>query len=96
MAKSSLLKIPNRAYKLARMSRKTGIPADELLEMADRRRARQLRIRRRHFLQGGLALRAAIAANAFPREGQRARAQTTPVLIVGAGIGGLTAAYRLS
>jgi len=78
------------------MSRKTGIPADELLEMTDQRRARQLRIRRRQFLQGGLALTAAMAANAFPREGQRARAQMTPVLIVGAGIGGLTAAYRLS
>ncbi|MDY6806677.1 MAG: NAD(P)/FAD-dependent oxidoreductase, partial [Cyanobacteriota bacterium] len=78
------------------MSRKTGIPADELLEMADRRGAQEFRIRRRRFLQGGLALTAAMAANAFPREGQRARAQTTPVLIVGAGIAGLTAAYRLS
>lgn len=96
MAKSSLFKILNRVNGVARMSRKTGIPADELLEMTERRRAREFRIRRRQFLQGGLALTAAMAANVFPREGQRARAQTTPVLIVGAGIGGLTAAYRLS
>lgn len=96
MAKSSLLKILRRAYKIARMSKQTGIPADELLEMAERGRARQFRIRRRQLLQGGLALTAAMAATAFPREGQRARAQTSPVLIVGAGVAGLTAAYRLT
>lgn len=96
MAKSSLLKILRRAYSIARMSKQTGIPADELLEMAERRRHQQFRIRRRQLLQGGLALTAAMAATAFPREGQRARAQTGPVLIVGAGVAGLTAAYRLT
>ncbi|NEP81279.1 MAG: FAD-dependent oxidoreductase [Okeania sp. SIO3C4] len=96
MAKSSLMKILRRAYGIARMSKKTGIPSDELLGMVTEAQSRNFRTTRRRLLQGGLGFAGAMAASNFFKGGQRAMAQQTPVLIVGAGIAGLTAAYRLT
>ena len=96
MGKSSLMKILHRAYGIAKISRKTGIPTDELLGMFTEARSRNFRTTRRRLLQGGLGFAGAMAASNFFKGGQRAMAQTTPILIVGAGIAGLTAAYRLT
>lgn len=96
MAKSSLMTILRRAYKIARMSKKTGIPSDELLGMVREAQNKKFRTTRRRLLQGGLGFAGAMAASNFFKGGQRAMAQQTPVLIVGAGIAGLTAAYRLT
>ncbi len=96
MGKSSLMTILRRAYGIARMSKKTGIPTDELLGMLAEVKSRKFRTTRRRLLQGGLAFAGTMAAANFSKGGQRAMAQQTPVLIVGAGIAGLTAAYRLT
>ncbi len=96
MAKSSLMKILRHAYQISKMSRKTGIPSDELLGMAREAKGRNFRTTRRRLLQGGLGFAGAMAASNFFKGGQRAMAQQTPVLVVGAGIAGLTAAYRLT
>ncbi|WP_293332367.1 NAD(P)/FAD-dependent oxidoreductase [Microcoleus sp. CAWBG58] len=97
MAKSALMAMLRRAAIIAQKSRETGIPADELLGMlADR--APNFPISRRHLLHGGLAAAGAVAAATFTREGEAAFAQQrgrSPILVVGAGIAGLTAAYRL-
>ena len=97
MAKSALMRMLRRAYKIAQMSQKTGIPADELLGMVNERRRSPLALTRRRLLQVGLASASALATASFPRSGHRvsAQANTPPVLIVGAGIAGLTAGYRL-
>ncbi|NES64935.1 MAG: FAD-dependent oxidoreductase, partial [Okeania sp. SIO2D1] len=96
MGKSSLMTMLRRAYGIARMSKKTGIPSDELLGMVREAQSNKFRTTRRRLLQGGLGFAGAMAASNFFKGGQRAMAQQTPVLIVGAGIAGLTAAYRLT
>lgn len=95
MSRTRLINILRQAYQVNRLSQKHGIPSDEVLGML---KERKFPLSRRRFLQGGLALAGATAATAFRREGQRAIAQTpapSPILVVGAGIAGLTAAYRL-
>ncbi|MDF0556636.1 NAD(P)/FAD-dependent oxidoreductase [Kamptonema sp. UHCC 0994] len=97
MAKSDLMATLRRAYSIAQTSIKTGIPADELLDKAIDRTLEN-RVSRRRLLHSGLAAAGAIAATTFTRDGNRAVAQETgrsPILIVGGGIAGLTAAYRL-
>ena len=97
MPKSALMATLRRAYSIAQTSIETGVPADELLGKASDR-ALENRLSRRRLLHGGLAAAGAIAATTFTRDGYRAVAQQTgrsPILIVGAGIAGLTAAYRL-
>ncbi len=91
MARSPLIQTLRQAYRVAQVSRKRGIPAAEVLGSLNER------ISRRRLLQGGLALAGAAAAVTFRRDGHRAIAQSgvSPVLVVGAGIAGLTAAYRL-
>ncbi len=96
MGKSSLMTMLRRAYGIARMSKKTGIPSDELLGMVREAQNKKFRTTRRRLLQGGLGFAGTMAASNFFKGGQRAMAQQTPVLIVGAGIAGLTAAYRLT
>ncbi|MDJ0520430.1 MAG: FAD-dependent oxidoreductase [Trichodesmium sp. MO_231.B1] len=96
MGKSSLMRMLRRAYGIARMSKKTGIPRDELLGIITEARSRNFRTTRRRLLQGGLGFAGAMATSNFFKGGQRVMAQTTPILIVGAGIAGLTAAYRLT
>lgn len=92
MAKSPLIKILRQAYQIARKSRKTGIPSDEVIGILKEQ------VTRRRVLQGGLGLASAIAASTWRQDGGRVAAQSgiAPVAIVGAGIAGLTAGYRLT
>ena len=91
MTKSPLIKTLKRAYQISRKSAHSGIPADELIDIFKHR------VSRRRLLQGGLAATSALAAANFPRYKDKAVAQgrIPKVLIVGAGIAGLTAGYRL-
>jgi monoamine oxidase len=91
MARSPLIKILRRAYRVSQISRKRAIPPAEVLGILNER------ISRRRLLQGGLAVAAAAAATTFRRDGHRAVAKSgiSPILVVGAGIAGLTAGYRL-
>ena len=88
--------ILGRAYTIARMSRETGIPSDQLLGMVKEAKARKFPNACTRLLKGGLDLAQKFKVSLFSKGGERAMAQTTPVLIVGAGISGLTAAYRLT
>ncbi|PSB36826.1 monoamine oxidase [filamentous cyanobacterium Phorm 46] len=97
MAKSALMAMLRRAATIAQKSRETGIPVDELLGMLTERTPNSP-ISRRRLLHGGLAAAGAVAAATFTREGEGAFAQArgrSPILVVGAGIAGLTAGYRL-
>ena len=97
MAKSALMAMLRRAATIAHKSRETGIPANELLGMLSDRTLNSP-LSRRRLLHGGLAAAGAVAAATFTREGGGAFAQQggrSPILVVGAGIAGLTAAYRL-
>lgn len=97
MAKSALMAMLQCASSIAQKSREMGIPADELLGMISER-SPNFPISRRQLLHGGLAAAGAVAAATFTRQGEGAFAQQggrSPILVVGAGIAGLTAAYRL-
>lgn len=97
MAKSALMRVLRRAYRIAQLSRKTGIPTDELLGMYGENRSAKTILTRRRLLQIGLASAGAMATATLSQYRHRATAQSnSPVLIVGAGIAGLTAGYRLS
>ena len=89
MARSTLMVSLRRAYKIALASIKTGIPTDELFEIF------QQRTSRRRLLHGGLALASAMGAALSSDRDSVADATIPKVLVVGAGIAGLTAAYRL-
>jgi len=90
MARTDLMKTLRRAYQLSRKSANSGIPTDELIDMF------KSRVSRRRLLHGGLAAASAIAAANFRREHTAVAREGMPkVLIVGAGIAGLTAGYRL-
>ena len=91
MARSALLDTLRRAYKIAQRSIKSGIPTDEVRDILSEK------FSRRRLLYGGLALASAIGAATFSRDARDsvAVATTSKVLVVGAGIAGLTAAYRL-
>ncbi|KQZ59475.1 hypothetical protein ASD53_04490 [Lysobacter sp. Root559] len=90
MARTPLYSLLRRAARIARASLHTPQPLDELHEFA---RQRRIDLRRRRLLQGaGAGLVLAGCAQAPPR------ALTAPgeeVVVVGAGIAGLTAAWRL-
>ncbi|NEQ40664.1 MAG: NAD(P)-binding protein [Okeania sp. SIO3I5] len=94
--KSSMMTILGRAHTIARMSRETGIPSDELLGMAKEAKALKFPNACTRLLKGGLDLAKKFKVSLLSKGGERAMAKTTPVLIVGAGISGLTAAYRLT
>lgn len=95
MAKSALMAMLRRAAAIAQKSIATGIPAGELLGMLDDR-APHSRISRRVLLHGGLAVAGAAAATLAGDGGAFAQQRgRSPILVVGAGIAGLTAAYRL-
>ncbi|MFZ1024702.1 MAG: NAD(P)/FAD-dependent oxidoreductase [Limnoraphis robusta] len=98
MAKSALMRVLRQAYRIAQLSIKTGIPSDELLGMHNEDRQTYAILNRRRLLQIGLAGASAMATATLGQYRHRAVAQSSisPVLIVGAGIAGLTAAYRLT
>jgi monoamine oxidase len=87
MAKTALVQGLRRAYQISRFAQRQSLSSATALEMWE------LRISRRRLLQGSLA--AASAAFALTLE-RKVDAATPPVLIVGAGIAGLTAAYYLN
>jgi monoamine oxidase len=91
MARSALLDTLRRAYKIAQLSLKSGIPTDEVRDMLETKTSR------RRLLHGGLALASAIGAVTLGHDHRDsvAVATSSKVLVVGAGIAGLTAAYRL-
>jgi monoamine oxidase len=88
MAKTTLIQGLRRAYQIARFATRERISAETALEKWE------IRISRRRLLQGSLAAAGAFSAVAFDRQVNAAKSKT-PVLIVGAGIAGLTAAYYL-
>lgn len=92
MARSPLIRLLRRAYKVAQVSRKRQIPRAEVLGML------QEKASRRRLLQASLGFAGAVAANRLTQRSRPAVAQSgiEPILIVGAGISGLTAAYRLA
>jgi monoamine oxidase len=91
MAKTPLIQTLRRAYQIARFAERKGISAETAIELWD------IRITRRRLFQGSLAAAGGISALALDRQFDRqVDAATPPVLIVGAGIAGLTAAYYLA
>jgi monoamine oxidase len=94
MAKTSLIYNLQRAYHIAKFAAQRGISSQTAIEMWD------MRISRRHLLQGSVAGALACVGGAFNSENLPSNAQSNsrqaPVLIVGAGIAGLTAAYYLN
>lgn len=91
MFRASLMNALQGAYQLTQLSNRTGIAQAELL---DRMRSQAVLPSRRRFLQGGLAI-AGLAALPDLRIPAAFQPQLAPVLVVGAGIAGLTTAYRL-
>jgi monoamine oxidase len=92
MARTPLFRYLQRSLELARYSLTTPEPADELV---DRLRAEHA-IGRREFvgISSTLAAGLMLGACSLPRAAGRRRLDA-PVLVVGAGIAGLTAAHRL-
>ncbi|RDZ26205.1 flavin monoamine oxidase family protein [Lysobacter silvisoli] len=90
MARTPLYSLLRRAARIARASLHAPAPLDELREFAQERR---IDLRRRRLLQGaGAGLVLAGCAQAPPRA---LRPAGEEVVVVGAGIAGLTAAWRL-
>ncbi|MBF5046046.1 FAD-dependent oxidoreductase [Aggregicoccus sp. 17bor-14] len=85
MAHTPLFRHLTRALRQAHAAERTGLPVDALLERP---------LSRRRVLQGAGALAALSALPACTRASQHP-ASDDPVLIVGAGLAGLTAAWRL-
>ncbi len=98
MSRTPLFRLLQRSYALARESARTGVPADEVVGRAREARA----LTRRGFLQGSAALAGLTLVGGPSRllaqRGQPKRQNRKPggeVLIVGAGLAGLTAGWRL-
>jgi monoamine oxidase len=89
MAKSHLIQSLRRAYQIARFADARQLSVATALELWE------LRISRRHLVRGSLAAAGVLSALAFDRHDRQVDASVAPVLIVGAGIAGLTAAYYL-
>jgi monoamine oxidase len=89
MARSPLFRALRRAFAVSSRAGELGAPAPELLESLD---AREKTLTRRDFLAASAAAAGGLLAG-LPRRAFAAPAQ--PVAILGAGVSGLTAAYRL-
>lgn len=92
MSRTPLFRLLQRSFALARESARSGVPVDEVVD-----RAREARtITRRGFLQGSATVAGLTLVGGPSRLlAQAGRAKTGEVLIVGAGVAGLTAAWRL-
>jgi len=89
MSRTTFIKVIQKAYRIAELSQKQGIPVDEILGKL------QDNLTRRQLLKLGLATASFTAATIYRRENVAAKTKSPPILIVGGGIAGLTAAYRL-
>jgi monoamine oxidase len=92
MSRSALISLLKRAYQVAYLSKTHQIPIDEVDPLL------RAQVSRRSVLKGSLAIAGAVGLNnprSLPTVVQSKHALRSPVLIVGAGIAGLTAAYRL-
>ncbi|HEY9478690.1 MAG TPA: NAD(P)/FAD-dependent oxidoreductase [Gemmatimonadaceae bacterium] len=101
MPKTPLFGLVQRSLRLAQISRTRGEPLDEIVDRALQRPDRRNDISRRRFIGITAAASAAIALEGcLPRRRAGSslpepRSDVEPVLVIGAGIAGLTAAYRL-
>ena len=104
MARTPLFALIERSMRLASASLRTGAPADELAARLAEAAVEKRALSRRQFVAGTAAVAGMAALEACaPRTGATTTPPATtggrqgsePVLIVGAGIAGLTAAYRL-
>src|SRR4051812_2901278 len=99
MSRTPLFSLVRRSLRLADLANRSGLPADELVEQLDEHRATvpdARGISRRTFVQGATASALALAAcTPFRRRSLPANREDMRVLVVGAGIAGLSAAYRL-
>ena len=93
MPRTPLFALLRRAAALARHSRHHAEPLDELVERAQE--LRQDASRRRFLRQAGAGSAALALAACAPRVVQAPKAEGDEVVVVGAGIAGLTAAWRL-
>jgi monoamine oxidase len=101
MPRTPLFTLVQRSIRLAQLAAARGEPLDEVADRALSRTRRRGDISRRRFLAISAAASAAIALDScLPRRRTsnplpEPRDDLEPVLIIGAGIAGLTAAYRL-
>lgn len=103
MARTPLFRVLQRSYRIASYSLATGEPPGEVLErrasaLRERRDVAPRAMTRRQFVAGSAATVALAALDACaPVRGTTTprRAGGAPVLIIGAGVAGLTAGYRL-
>ncbi|MBP6773439.1 MAG: NAD(P)/FAD-dependent oxidoreductase [Gemmatimonadaceae bacterium] len=97
MARTPLFTVLRRSLRLAQHANVSGEPADSA---TDRWRD-SMRMSRRTFVAGGTVVAAGLATGCAPASRRPssatggARADDEPIVIVGAGIAGLTCAYRL-
>lgn len=101
MARTPLFAAVDRALRLARTAERTGMPVDEAVDRDCEARRSQPEISRRRFLATGATVAAGLALpgclGPALRTGTGAIALGgDPVIVVGAGIAGLTAAWRLA
>jgi monoamine oxidase len=89
MGRTPLYRLLNRAARIARASLHAPQPLDELIDLANERR---IDLARRRLLQGGSAALVLAGCKTMPNPLQP---KGEEVAIVGAGIAGLTAAWRL-
>jgi monoamine oxidase len=105
MSRTPLFRLIQRSYRAASYSITHAEPVDELIDRRDENRLARLAARdgmsRRQFVAGSAAVAAVAALDAcaprVPSGGVTPRPDRSesPVLIIGAGIAGLTAGYRL-
>jgi monoamine oxidase len=105
MSRTPLFRLIQRSYRAASYSITHAEPVDELIDRRDESRLARLAARdgmsRRQFVAGSAAVAAVAALDAcaprLPSGGVTPRPDQgeSPVLIIGAGIAGLTAGYRL-
>ena len=90
MARATLIASLKQAYKITKTSLETGIPSNEIIDILEQKTTR------RRLIYGGLGLASAVGAVTWHGGSDSVASSKPKVLIVGAGIAGLVAGYRLS
>ncbi len=94
MSRSCLIDIFRRSFRLSQLSAQTQIPVDELDEMLRVGRSRRQILQAGILTAGALGTRNFLSANP-PHAVNTATSDAANILVVGAGVAGLTVAYRL-